>query len=186
MFATRIAARGACRCSHAVARRSFSSRPTYSITAEQEELRDAARAFAQSPEVVALAEELEATNLPVPPEWKKKYADMGFLSINTPEKYGGLGLGHLEALLVLEEFGKISSAVAFPIFESLVGPIKAVQRFGTEEMKERLLPDVSAGEFVVAVAMSEPDAGSAATDMVTTALADPDVEGGLILRGQKR
>ena len=41
---------------------------------------------------------------------------------------------------MLEEFGKISSAVAFPIFECLVGPIKAVQRFGTDEMKERLLP----------------------------------------------
>jgi butyryl-CoA dehydrogenase len=91
-----------------------------------------------------------------------------------------------EALLVLEEFGKVSSAVAFPIFECLVGPIKAVQRFGSEEMKQRLLPDITAGEFVVAVAMSEPDAGSAATDMITAASPNPAVEGGMILNGQKR
>lgn len=91
-----------------------------------------------------------------------------------------------DALLVLEEFGKISSAVAFPIFECLVGPIKAVQRFGTDEMKHRLLPDITAGKFVVAVAMSEPDAGSAATDMVTAARPDPSADGGMILVGQKR
>lgn len=87
---------------------------------------------------------------------------------------------------MLEEFGKVSSAVAFPIFECLVGPIKAVQRFGTSEMKRRLLPEITAGEFVVAVAMSEPDAGSAATDMVTAAKPDPSGDGGLILTGQKR
>ena len=137
------------------------------------------------------------------------YAEMGFLGINTPQEYGGLGMGHLDALIVLEEFGKVSSAVAFPIFECLVGPIKAVQRFGSDEMRSRLLPPVTAGDFVVAcarrvllpspppppshstpafcrVAMSEPDAGSAATDMTTAATADPDVEGGLILQGQKR
>ena len=77
---------------------------------------------------------------------------MGFLGINTPEEYGGLGMGHLDALIVLEEFGKVSSAVAFPIFECLVGPIKAVQRFGSDEMRSRLLPPVTAGDFVVACA----------------------------------
>ena len=87
---------------------------------------------------------------------------------------------------MLEEFGKVSSAVAFPIFECLVGPIKAVQRFGTDEMKRRLLPDITAGEFVVAVAMSEPEAGSAATDMITAAKPDASVDGGMILTGQKR
>ena len=92
------AARGACRCTHAVGRRSLSSRPTYAITAEQEELREAARIFATT-ELVELAEELERDNKPVPDEWRKRYAEMGFLGINTPEKYGGLGLGHLEALL---------------------------------------------------------------------------------------
>ena len=80
------------------------------------------------------------------------YAEMGFLGINTPEEYGGLGMGHLDALIVLEEFGKVSSAVAFPIFECLVGPIKAVQRFGSDEMRSRLLPPVTAGDFVVACA----------------------------------
>ena len=44
--------------------------------------------------------------------------------MNHRVEHGGLGLGHLEAVLVLEEFAKISSAVAFPLFEALVGPVR--------------------------------------------------------------
>ena len=53
---------------------------------------------------------------------------------------GGLGLGNLEALIVLEEFAKISSAVAFPIFESMVGPVRAIEHFASETLKQRIVP----------------------------------------------
>src|SRR3546814_1941886 len=65
----------------------------------------------------------------------------------------------LEALIVLEEFAKISSAVAFPIFESSVGPVRAIEHFGSDALKRRVVPAVCRGEMVVAVSMSEPDAG---------------------------
>jgi hypothetical protein len=52
----------------------------------------------------------------------------------------GLGLGPLEALLVIEEFAKISGAVAFPVFESCTGPIKAIEKYGSESLKARIVP----------------------------------------------
>ena len=108
---------------------------------------------------------------------------MGFLGINVSENYGGLGLSNLDALLVMEEFAKISSAVAFPIFESCVGPVKAIEHFASEELKNKIIPEVCKGNIVVAVSMSEPNAGSALTDLTTKA----EINGNkIILNGTKR
>ncbi len=114
-----------------------------------------------------IARHCEETNHAPDKELVKEFAEMGFLGINVPEQYGGLGLGNLEALLVLEEFGKISSAVGFPVFESCVGPVRAIERFGSESLKQRVVPAVCRGEIQVAVSMSEPQAGSALTDLTT-------------------
>ncbi len=154
----------------------------FELTAQQKALQDAAREFATK-EMREVARELEQTNEPLSKDWKARYAEMGFLGINTPEAYGGLGLGNLDALVVLEEFAKIHPAVAFPIFEACVGPIKAIERFGTDSLKSSLIPEVTSGRAVVAVAMSEPDAGSALTDLKTTA---KHQDGQIILNGTKR
>ena len=92
----------------------------FQLTDAQRELRDAARKFARAemPDVAAYCEE---TGHPVKPDMLKKLGEMGFLGINIPEKLGGLGLGNLEALLVLEEFAKISSASAFPLLKPMSG-----------------------------------------------------------------
>jgi alkylation response protein AidB-like acyl-CoA dehydrogenase len=86
-------------------------------------------------------------------------------------------------LIVLEEFAKISSAVAFPIFESCVGPVRAIEHFAGPELKRRVIPRVCAGEIVVAVAMSEPEAGSALTDLATRGVIK---NGHIVLNGSKR
>ena len=93
------------------------------------------------------------------------------LGINVPEVYGGHGLGHFEAVLALEEFAKISSAVAMPVFEANFGPMAVLVHFASEELKQRLLPRVCRGELVIAVSMSEPEAGTALTDLKTRARA---------------
>ncbi|MBL6430027.1 MAG: acyl-CoA dehydrogenase family protein [Maritimibacter sp.] len=154
----------------------------FKLTDDQKSLQEAARRFAQE-QLPELAKELEAKCEPVPAEWLARYAEMGFLGINVAEKYGGLGLGNLEALLVVEEFAKISSAVAFPVFESCVGPVRAIEHFAQDSLKERVIPRVCGGEAVVAVSMSEPDAGSALTDLKTRAVIDGDK---VILNGTKR
>ena len=154
----------------------------FQLTDEQRELQDAARKFARA-ELPELARDMEEKDYPVPSDMLKTYGEMGFLGVNLPEEYGGLGLGHLEALLVLEEFAQISNAVAFPVFEALVGPVRTIERFGSDAMKARVLPEVIKGEKVVAVSMSEPDAGTALTDLKTSARADGD---GYIVNGYKR
>ena len=148
----------------------------FRLTEDQRALQETARRFAQE-ELKELADELEAKDEPVPPAVRQRYASMGFLGINMPEAYGGLGLGHLDALIVLEEVAKVSPAVAFPIFEACVGPVRTVVEFGSDALKDQVLPSVIAGDMVVAVAMSEPDAGSALTDLKTRARVEKVVAG---------
>lgn len=154
----------------------------FRLTADQLELQGAAREFARA-ELPAIAAELERDNKPPSYALVRRYAEMGFLGINVPQAHGGLGLGNLEALIVLEEFAKISSAVAFPIFESSVGPVRAIEHFAPSALAARVVPAVCRGEMIVAVSMSEPDAGSALTDLKTKGLVRGDK---VILNGTKR
>lgn len=154
----------------------------FRLTEQQRALQDAARVFAHK-ELPELAREMEEKDFPVPDAMVRRYGEMGFLGVNLPEQYGGLGLGHLEALLVLEQFAMISNAVAFPVFEALVGPVRTVERFGSDALKSQIIPQVTAGQATVAVSMSEPDAGTALTDLSTRAQEDGDH---FILNGTKR
>ena len=154
----------------------------FRLTEQQRELQDAAHTFARK-ELPDLAREMEEKDFPVPSEMVQRYGEMGFLGVNLPEEYGGLGLGHLEALLVLEQFAMISNAVAFPIFEALVGPVRTVERFGSPALKAKVIPRVVRGAATVAVSMSEPDAGTALTDLSTNAFLQ---NGHYILDGDKR
>ncbi len=154
----------------------------FRISDDQRELVEAARRYARA-ELPPIAEEIEKTGSPPPRALIRKYAELGFLGINIPQRLGGLGLGNLEALLVLEEFAQISSAVAFPVFESCVGPVRAIEKFGHPQLVEALVPAVCRGEAVVAVAMSEPQAGTALTDLQTRA----EVSGAhYVINGTKR
>ena len=154
----------------------------FRLTPDQSELQAAARAFAQA-ELPAIAAELERDNKPPSHELVRRYAEMGFLGINVPTKLGGLGLGNIEALVVLEEFAKISSAVAFPIFESSVGPVRAIEHFAPPALRDQVVPLVCRGEMVIAVSMSEPEAGSALTDLKTKGVVVGDK---LVINGTKR
>ncbi len=154
----------------------------FQLSQDQRNIQEAARKFAQR-ELPALARELEERDEPVPHEWLKRFADMGFLGISTPQKYGGHGLSHLDAVLVLEEFASISPAVAMPVFEASFGPMLAIQHFANEKLRQAVIPKVCSGDLIVAVSMSEPDAGTALTDLRTRA----EVRGNQILiNGQKR
>ncbi|NTZ43450.1 acyl-CoA dehydrogenase [Altererythrobacter sp. SALINAS58] len=154
----------------------------FTLNETQASLQDAARTFARS-ELPALARELERDDRPVPADMLRRYGEMGFLGINLPQAYGGMGLGHLDALIVLEEFARISAAVAFPVFEALTGPVRIIELFGSEALKQRIIPEVVRGTGIVAIAMSEPDAGTALTDLATTAKVEGDT---VVVNGIKR
>ena len=154
----------------------------FRLTDDQLALQAAARKYARE-RLLPLAAETERSGNPPSRELLREYAQMGFLGINVDARYGGLGLGNIEALVVLEEFAKVSAALAFPVFESSVGPVRAIERFANEALRQRVVPKVCAGELLVAVSMSEPQAGSALTDLTTRA----EVRGDrLIINGTKR
>lgn len=114
---------------------------------------------------------------------RRRLADLGFLGIAMPEEYGGLGLPLLDALIVIEELAKECRPAAFQVFEANTGPARHIALLGTEEQKAEVLPKVISGDATVAVGISEPDAGSAATDMSTTASIESDT---VTVRGGKR
>ncbi|MDE0828214.1 MAG: acyl-CoA/acyl-ACP dehydrogenase, partial [Vicinamibacterales bacterium] len=154
----------------------------FRLTDEQRALQAAARDFARG-EMTAVAEQTERDATPLSRDWVRRYAEMGFLGVNVSVDYGGLGLGNVDAFLVLEEFAKVSSAVAFPIFESVAGPVHALAHFASDDVKQRVIPAVCRGEMIVAVAMSEPDAGTALTDLRTRG----EVRGDrVVINGAKR
>ena len=154
----------------------------FSLSSEQEMLRESARRFARN-ELAPVAKRLEEANTPAPKDIVRKFASLGFLGVNLDADLGGAGLSHLDAVLVLEEIAKVSPAVAFPVFESCFGPVLAIRHFAPPDLVKRIVPRVCAGEMIVAVAMSEPDAGSALTDLRTRGTADA---GGIVIEGQKR
>ncbi|HJT37031.1 MAG TPA: acyl-CoA dehydrogenase family protein, partial [Actinomycetota bacterium] len=92
-------------------------------------------------------------------------AKQGFTGITVPEEYGGLGLGDLEAALVLEELGAVCLSTAVLCQLHLNGPPRAIANFGNDEQRERFLPRVAAGDCLIGIGMTEPDAGSDAMSM---------------------
>ncbi|TDD33101.1 acyl-CoA dehydrogenase [Actinomadura sp. KC06] len=129
------------------------------------------------------ARKWDSGRTPLPAAERRRLAELGLLGITIPEKYGGEGRPLLDALIVLEELAKSSPVAAWPVFEACTGPARVIELFGTEEQKARLLPPIAAGEKTLAVSISEPDAGSAATDMTTRGRIDGDE---IVLDGVKR
>lgn len=154
----------------------------FQFTDEQSQLRDAARRFADE-RMLAVARQCETSNEPPGIEIRHELAQHGFLGINIAPEYGGLGLSNLDAIIVLEQFARVSTASAFPVFEACVGPIKAIENFAPEELRQRVLPAVCRGDIQVAICMSEPNAGTALTDLATSATIDGDE---IVISGQKR
>jgi alkylation response protein AidB-like acyl-CoA dehydrogenase len=118
------------------------------------------------------------------PPWKnvELLGDRGFLGINIAEEYGGGGMSELNAMLSIEAVGKVCPDTAeFLYNQQMVAP-RAIEMFGSEAAKERYLPPVTAGEDSIAIAISEPEAGSDVGSMGTRV-----TEGGddLVIDGEK-
>jgi alkylation response protein AidB-like acyl-CoA dehydrogenase len=130
-----------------------------------------------------LAAGWDAGRVHFPREEREYLGSLGFLGISLPERYGGAGAPLTYALVVIEELAKQCRPAAFQVFEANTGPAQVLNQFGTDEQRERFLPAIVRGEATMAVAISEPDAGSGATDMTTSAKC---VDGEYVLNGTKR
>ena len=154
----------------------------FELSDEQRSLRELAARLAE--DVYAPnALEWDRNGTFLPAAERKRLASLGLLGIALPEEYGGGGGGLLDALLVVEELAKVSQVPAFQVFEANAGPARVIDLFGSEDQKRRFLPPIIAGETTVAISISEPDAGSAATDVQTFAFREDDH---YIIDGAKR
>jgi acyl-CoA dehydrogenase len=150
---------------------------------EDQELRDFRRVFTKfvAREITPNVEEWEH-NRAVPRELWKKMGALGFLCPWLPEKYGGLGVDIRYSLVVINEelvrgdgFG-----VGVPLHSDVATPY--LYSYGSEELKEKLLPKTTTGEAICAIALTEPDAGSDLAAIRTKAVRDGDH---FILNGAK-
>ncbi|WP_281857714.1 3-sulfinopropanoyl-CoA desulfinase [Litoreibacter halocynthiae] len=105
----------------------------------------------------------------------------GLMGMTLPTRYGGQGASWLDTVIVVEELAKACTLTARIVVEANMGGISAIMAYGTEAQKEFVAPYVLAGDKP-AICISEPDAGSAATQMTTTARR---VDGGYVLNGTK-
>jgi len=135
-------------------------------------IRDMARDFAQK-EIAPVAAHYDETG-EFPYETIMKMGAQGFMGIEVPEEYGGVGMDTLAYVLALEEICKVdaSHGVVMSVNNSLY--CYGFLRYGTEEQKQKYLRPVASGEAVGAYALTEPQSGSDAGNIRVTAVLSPD------------
>ena len=139
----------------------------FGLTEEQQMMQDAARNFAEK-EILPNLEDDEAHHR-FRPELVKKMAELGFFGCALPEDYGGNGFGFLESVIVAEQIARVSGSWRLPFNMQNLGPALTVNKFGTEEQKQRFIPDWVNGDSLGFFAMTEPNTGSDVASMGTTA-----------------
>ncbi len=134
-------------------------------------LQKVAKEFAEK-EVAPLAAELDETGV-FPRETFEKMAKCGFTGIGTPLEYGGSGADDIAKAVVVAEIARKCAATAATLSIHMIFP-SVIQKFGTESQKEKYLPLCADGARLSAFALTEPNAGSDAGAVKTTALLDGD------------
>lgn len=128
------------------------------INDDVDELRDAVRKFAEG-EIAPLADETDLKN-EFPNQLWKQFGDMGLLGITIPEEYGGTGLNYLSHLVVMEEISRASASIGLSYGANSNLCLNNLYLNGTEAQRHQYLPKLCTGEYIGALAMSEPGAGS--------------------------
>lgn len=152
----------------------------YFLTEEQKMIKELARQIAEE-HILPVRAELDETG-EFPWEVMKILAQADMFRVFVPEEYGGLGTGALELCLVVEELSRICLGVSTTYAANALGTYP-ILLFGTDEQKKKYLPDIADGKRLVAFALTEPNAGSDAGGIQTTAVKDGDH---YVLNGRKQ
>ncbi len=137
------------------------------LTPEQELTRDTVRSFARE-RVAPVAEELDRESR-FPVELVREMAGLGLMGIPIPEQYGGAGGDTVAYAIAIEELTRVDSSVAITVAAHTSLGTMPVFLFGSDEQKDRWLPDLASGRRLAAFGLTEPDAGSDAGSSRTTA-----------------
>jgi len=152
----------------------------FTLTEEHKMIRDAARDFAQTELLPGVIERDEHQTFPA--EQIKKLGELGFMGMMVDPKYGGAGMDTISYVLAMEELSKVdaSASVVVSVNNSLV--CWGLEKYGSEEQKQKYLLPLAKGEIIGAFCLSEPEAGSDATSQQTTAV---DMGDHYLLNGTK-
>jgi len=144
----------------------------FRLTSEQEQFRDSVRRFAEKHLAKGARERAHATDYP----WDvaKLMAEQGLLGITIAEADGGQGGTLIDAVIAIETVASACPRSADVVQAGNFGPIRVLAEYGAPRQKEKYLKPLLAGESVISVGMTEPEAGSAVTDLQTMATPDGD------------
>ncbi|QBD77836.1 acyl-CoA dehydrogenase [Ktedonosporobacter rubrisoli] len=152
----------------------------FELTPEQQQIQLQARQFAEQ-EVAPLSREADEKGIfPLP--LIKRMGELGFLAGPVRQEYGGAGMDYVSYALLCEELGRVDSSVRgfLTVHASLVS--LCIQDWGTEEQKHYYLPRLATGEWIGCYALTEPNAGSDAASLETTAREEGEE---YVLNGEK-
>ena len=152
------------------------------FTEEQEALRKVVRDFAES-EIAPHAEAWDA-NHEFPTETVRHMGELGLFGIPFPEEYGGGGSDLTTLCIAIEELARVDQSLAITLEAGVGLGAGPIYRFGSEEQRQRWLPDLCAGRALGGFGLTEPDAGSDAGGTRTTANLD-ETSGEWVLNGEK-
>jgi alkylation response protein AidB-like acyl-CoA dehydrogenase len=144
----------------------------FRLTSEQEQFRDSVRGFAAKH--LAPGARARAHSAGYPWEVAELMAEQGLLGITIAEADGGQGGSLVDAVIAIEEVAAACPRSADVIQAGNFGPIRVLAEYGSSAQKSRFLTPLLKGESVISVGMTEPDAGSAVTELKTAATKDGD------------
>ena len=153
----------------------------FQFSESQQTLVAQVRAFSEA-EIAPYAAKWDADEH-IPREQIQKYADAGYFGMTLPEEFGGRGMSTLDAILVIEEVARHCGISGRLIVDHNFGAVGTILNFGAEAQRRRILPLVCRGEKLMSIGMTESEAGSALTDLVTSATKDGKT---YIIDGEKR
>jgi alkylation response protein AidB-like acyl-CoA dehydrogenase len=152
----------------------------FDLTEEQQAIKDMARKFAEA-EIVPVARENDIHER-FPHQIIQHMGKLGLLGGPVPLQYGGAGMDYISYGLMVEEIGRACSSVRSTISVQISLVELSINRWGTEEQKQRYLPKLCSGEMIGCFGLTEPNAGSDAASLQTAAVRDGDM---WILNGSK-
>lgn len=139
----------------------------FNLSSKQQDQVQAARVFALE-HIAPFAAQWDREEH-IPREQIQSYADAGYFGMTIPVDYGGQGHSALDAVLIIEEIARHCGISARLIVDHNFGAAITILNFGTEEQKRRILPEICSGQSLMSIGMTEPEAGSALTDLTTAA-----------------
>ena len=142
----------------------------FSLSDEHRMIRDSVRDFCEA-EIEPIAQEIEDEHR-FPAEIFDQLAELDMLGVPIAEEWGGLGGDQLMYALVTEELGRVSGSIGLSYAAHTSLAAKPIETFDTDEQKERWLRPLASGEYLGGWALTEPESGSDASDMSTTATSE--------------